>query len=105
MEHMKWFDSTIVGVLAANNLGFGFALANGICQTFGEQQCQGDHGMSKISHTEPSKPCNIVHPVLWKHCPGINRLDVEKGKIRPRQFEISNCQSEAGRIEFKLNGI
>jgi hypothetical protein len=52
MEEMKWFGSTTVGVLAANNLGFGLALA-GICLPFGKQQCQGDHGTSQISHTDP----------------------------------------------------
>jgi hypothetical protein len=36
---MKWFSSTMLGVLAAKNLGFGLALAE-ICQTFGKQQCQ-----------------------------------------------------------------
>jgi hypothetical protein len=29
----------MLGVLAAKNLGFGWALAE-ICQTFGKQQCQ-----------------------------------------------------------------
>ena len=36
---MKWFSSAMLGVLAANNLGFGLAVAE-ICQTFGQQQCQ-----------------------------------------------------------------
>jgi hypothetical protein len=29
MEEMKWFSSAMLGVLAANNLGFGFAPADG----------------------------------------------------------------------------
>jgi hypothetical protein len=43
---MKWFSSTMLGVLAARNLGFGWALAE-ICQTFdfGKQQCH--RGMSR----------------------------------------------------------
>ena len=63
MEEMKWFSSATLGVLAANNLGFGLALA-GICQTFGQRQHRADHGVSKISHTEPSQHCNITH---WIH--------------------------------------
>jgi hypothetical protein len=52
MEEMKkWSSSAYLGVMAANNLGFGLALA-GICHTFGQQQCQED--MSEISHAEPS---------------------------------------------------
>jgi hypothetical protein len=35
MEEMKWFSSAMLGVMAANNLGFGLALAE-ICQTFGQ---------------------------------------------------------------------
>ena len=35
MEEMKWFSSGFLGVLAANNLGFGLALAE-ICQTLGQ---------------------------------------------------------------------
>jgi hypothetical protein len=37
MKEMKWSSSGLLGVLAANNLGFGLALAE-ICQTF--DQCQ-----------------------------------------------------------------
>ena len=36
MEEMKQFSSGCLGVLAANNLGFGLALAE-ICQTFGQR--------------------------------------------------------------------
>jgi hypothetical protein len=32
MEEMKWFSSAMLGVVAANYLGFGLALAE-ICQT------------------------------------------------------------------------
>ena len=38
MEEMECFSSGLLGVLAANNLGFGLALAE-IRQTFGQQQC------------------------------------------------------------------
>ena len=44
MEGMKWSSSGFIGVLAANNLGFGLALAE-ICQTFGQRQCH-DIGMA-----------------------------------------------------------
>jgi hypothetical protein len=37
MEEMKWFSSAMLGVLAANNLGIGLALAK-ICQTFCQRQ-------------------------------------------------------------------
>jgi hypothetical protein len=63
---MKWFSSAMLGVLAAYNLGFGLALA-GICQSNfwpAAKKCKADHGMSKISHTEPSQHCNITH---WAH--------------------------------------
>ena len=54
MEEMECFSSGLLGVLAANNLGFGLALAE-ICQTFGQRQCHDRRGMmSKISHTELS---------------------------------------------------
>jgi hypothetical protein len=36
MEEMKWPSSGFLGVLAANNLGFGLALAE-ICQHFGQR--------------------------------------------------------------------
>jgi hypothetical protein len=46
MEEMKWFSSAVLSVLAANNLGFGLALA-GISQTFGQQQCNRDMACPK----------------------------------------------------------
>jgi hypothetical protein len=36
---MKWFSSAMLGVLAANNLGYGLAPLAEICQTFGQWQC------------------------------------------------------------------
>jgi hypothetical protein len=58
MEEMKWSSKSLLGVLAANNLGFGLALAEiENCQTFGKasNSAKGEwHGVSKISHTEPS---------------------------------------------------
>ena len=53
MEEMEWFSSALLGVKAANNLGFGLALA-GICQTFGAAAVPQGNDMSKISHTELS---------------------------------------------------
>jgi hypothetical protein len=41
MEEMTWFSSAMLGVLGANNLGFGLALAE-ICQSFCQQQCHRD---------------------------------------------------------------
>jgi hypothetical protein len=65
MEEMKWFSSAMLGVLTANNLGFDLALAK-ICQMFCQQQwaVTRAHGISKISHTEPSHHCTITH---WTH--------------------------------------
>jgi hypothetical protein len=37
MEEMKWFSSAMLGVLTANNLGIGLALAE-ICQMFCQRQ-------------------------------------------------------------------
>jgi hypothetical protein len=37
MEEMKWSSSSMLGVLAANNLGFGLGLSE-FCQTFGQRQ-------------------------------------------------------------------
>ena len=53
MEEMKWSSSGLHGALAANNLGFGLALAE-ICQTFWQATAPRGHGMSKLSLTEPS---------------------------------------------------
>ena len=53
MEEMKWSSSGLHGALAANNLGFGLALAD-ICQTFGAAAVSQGHDTSKISHTELS---------------------------------------------------
>jgi hypothetical protein len=36
-EEMKWFSSAMLGVLTANNLGIGLALAE-ICQMFCQRQ-------------------------------------------------------------------
>jgi hypothetical protein len=55
----------MVGVLAANDLGFGLGLSE-FCQTFIQRQwaVTRAHGMSKISHTEPFHHCNITQ---WTH--------------------------------------
>ena len=50
----------MLGVLAANNLGFGLALAE-TCQTFWPVTVPQEHGVSKISLTEHSQHCNITH--------------------------------------------
>jgi hypothetical protein len=41
MEEMKWFRSAMLGVLAANNLGFA-CLCLESAKPFGQLQCQGD---------------------------------------------------------------
>ena len=51
------------GVLAANNLGFGLAVAE-ICLTFLPAQVHQRHSMPKVSHTQPSQHSNITH---WTH--------------------------------------
>jgi hypothetical protein len=38
MEEIKWFNSAMFGVLTANNLAIGLALAEICCRTFGQQQ-------------------------------------------------------------------
>ena len=55
MDEMKWFSSSgFLGVLAANKLGFGFALAeNSIQPNFlASDSAARGHGMPKISHTQ-----------------------------------------------------
>jgi hypothetical protein len=60
VKEMKWFSSAMLGVLAANNLGFGWALAGLYGKLLASHMHQG-HGMPQISHTEPSQHCNITH--------------------------------------------
>jgi hypothetical protein len=48
---MKWFSSVVLGVLAANNLGFGLLAPAEIRQTFWPAKMpQGYGGVTKISH-------------------------------------------------------
>jgi hypothetical protein len=58
MEKMKWSSKSLLGVLAANNLGFGLALEK-IGQTFGQQQI--NDGMAC--------PKSATHQAFmtWKH--------------------------------------
>jgi hypothetical protein len=60
MEEMKWFSSSMLGVLAANNLGFAWLWPESAIP-FWPAAVPRRHGMSKISHTEPSHHCNITH--------------------------------------------
>ena len=53
MEDMKWSSSGLLGVLAANNIGFGLALPE-LCQTSGVATVPRGHDMSKISLSEHS---------------------------------------------------
>ena len=64
MEKMKWSSSGFLGVLASNNLAvlaYGFGLNR---PNFWPATVPRGHGMSKISHTEPSQHGNITH---WTH--------------------------------------
>jgi hypothetical protein len=67
MEEMKWSSSGLLGVLAANNHGFGFGLALAeICQTFGQQQCQ--EGMTcpkSATHSLHSMITSLIGPI-WR---------------------------------------
>ena len=54
MEEMKWSSSGFIAQVSANNLGFGLALAEIVCQTFGAAAVPQGHHVSKISHTELS---------------------------------------------------
>ena len=63
MEEKKWSSSGFLGVLTANKLGFGLALAE-ISQTFWPAAVPRGHDMSKIRHAEPSYHGNITH---WTH--------------------------------------
>jgi hypothetical protein len=42
MEEMKWFSSAMLGVLAANNLGFAWLSWLESAKRLGQLQCQGD---------------------------------------------------------------
>jgi hypothetical protein len=46
MEEMKWLSSAMLGVLAANNLGFAWLWPES-ANHFDQQQCQGDMACPK----------------------------------------------------------
>jgi hypothetical protein len=46
MDEMKWFSSAMLGVLAANNLGFAWLWLRS-AKPFGQRQCQGDMSCPK----------------------------------------------------------
>jgi hypothetical protein len=57
MDEMKWSSSSgFLGVLAANKLGFGLALAeiSNMPNFLASDSAAREHGMSKISPTQPS---------------------------------------------------
>ena len=65
MEEMKWFRSkALLGVLATNKLGHLAWLWLKPATLLASSSATAGHGMSKISHTEPSQHCNITH---WTH--------------------------------------
>jgi hypothetical protein len=65
MEEMKWSSSGLLGVLAANNLRFGLALAE-ICQTFGQQQCCRDTACPKsATHSLHNMATSLIGP-KWR---------------------------------------
>jgi hypothetical protein len=47
MEEMKWFSSAMLGVLAANNLGFAWLSWPESAKHLDHQQCQGDMACQK----------------------------------------------------------
>jgi hypothetical protein len=51
MEEMKWFSSAMLGVLAANNLGFAWLSWPESAKRFLKVAVPRRHGMTKISHT------------------------------------------------------
>ena len=61
VEEMKWFSSAMLGVLAANNLGFGLAVAEMCCQTLGQQQC---HGGMECPKSATQSLLNIVTSLI-----------------------------------------
>ena len=66
VEEMKGFSSVMLGVLAANNLGFGLALAE-ICQIFGRRQCQ--EGMTcqkSTTHSLHNMVTSLIGPIWSK---------------------------------------
>ena len=64
MDEMKWSSSGFLGVLAANNLGFGLALAE-ICQTFGQQLCQETMGCIKSSSQSLHNMATSLIGPIW----------------------------------------
>jgi hypothetical protein len=64
MEEMKSFSSAMLGVFAATTLGFGLALAE-ICQTFGQQSCQGDMACPEPA---PKSLLNIDISLIQPRC-------------------------------------
>jgi hypothetical protein len=67
MEEMKWFSSAMLGVLASNNLGFGFSLALAeISQPFGQQQCHMDMACPKsATQSLPIIVTSLIRPI-WR---------------------------------------
>jgi hypothetical protein len=65
MEDMKWSYSGVLGVLAANNLVFGYRLwLKSAAKFLASNAAPRGHDMSKISHTQPSYHRNIPQ---WTH--------------------------------------
>ena len=65
MEEMKWSSSGFLGVLAANNLGFGLALAE-ICQTFGQRQCQEGMACPKSATHSLHNMVTSLNGPIWR---------------------------------------
>ena len=59
MEEMKWFSSALLGVLAADKLGFGLCMAE-ICQTFGQR-----HSANKKAWHVQNQPHRDI--IAWYH--------------------------------------
>jgi hypothetical protein len=61
----EWFSTAMVGVVAANNLGFGCALVDKICQTFGAQ-CHRDMRCPKSATQSPLNIVTSLRSPIWR---------------------------------------
>ena len=66
MDEMKWSSSGFLALLAASNLGFGLALAEILCQTFGQQQCQEGMACPKSATQSPRSITTPLIGPIWR---------------------------------------
>ena len=84
---------------------FGLALAE-ICQTFWPATVPQGHGVSKISHTEPSQHCNITH---WTHMEEMEWLSSALlgvlGASRPVVLAWLCTAPQPHRVDLEISGL